>query len=290
MTMALPALPSLEVLADLCKEAAQMERVSPAAVEKDFYLTRLIWTLAEHFGDQLLLKGGTLLCKVDVGFHRMSEDVDMIIPLAGSTHKRDNAKRMDQVRDALRKIAPAVGVKLQHPEGERHERHTHVVWHLDYESAFGPQGIIVEVSMRPRLRPARKSSLRQLLADALIGDYAPAYCWALDAMEARAEKVRAAFTRTAGRDFYDLGLLAAEGVDLQSPEFIELVDQKLAELASPPISAFPTPFNLAGERRKQVDASLAADLPAVLRYGEPSLNLDELLRKFEQLWRFLRQK
>jgi hypothetical protein len=34
--MALPALPSLEVLTDLYKEAAQKERVSPVAVEKDF--------------------------------------------------------------------------------------------------------------------------------------------------------------------------------------------------------------------------------------------------------------
>jgi predicted nucleotidyltransferase component of viral defense system len=99
--MALPTLPSLEVLTDLCNEAVQKERVSPAAVEKDFHLTRLVWALAEHFGDQLLLKGGTLLSKVDFGFYRLSENVDMIIPLAGSAHERDNAKRMDQIRDAL---------------------------------------------------------------------------------------------------------------------------------------------------------------------------------------------
>jgi hypothetical protein len=45
--------------------------------------------------------------------------------------------------------------------------------------------------------------LAQLLAeDPLIGSYAPAFCYALDAGEARAEKVRAAFTRDAIRDLW----------------------------------------------------------------------------------------
>lgn len=47
------------------------------------FLTRLIWALAQAFGNKLLLKGGTLLSKVDLGFHRMSEDVDMVMPLVG---------------------------------------------------------------------------------------------------------------------------------------------------------------------------------------------------------------
>ena len=75
-------------------------------------------------------------------------------------------------------------------------------------------------------------------------------------------------------------------VDLGFYRMSEDVDM----IGSHPVSAFATPFNLEGERRKQVEASLAADLPAVLRYGEPSLDLDELLRKFEQFWRVLRQK
>jgi hypothetical protein len=39
-------------------------------MEKDFYLTRLIWAFAQELGDQMLLKGGTLLSKVDLGFFR----------------------------------------------------------------------------------------------------------------------------------------------------------------------------------------------------------------------------
>jgi predicted nucleotidyltransferase component of viral defense system len=282
--MLLPALPEQDLLADLCKEAATRERVSPAAVEKDFYLTRLIWALAQRFEDRLLLKGGTLLSKVDLGFHRMSEDVDMVIPLEGRSYKPQNAKRMDRVRDVLREIAPEVGMTLQHPDGQRFDRHTHAVWNLEYPSTFGRQGVIVEVTMRPLLKPSRRSPLGQLLDDPLAGDYADAFCWALDAMEARAEKVRAAFTRSAGRDFYDLGLLVRKGVDLNSAQFLALVDEKLSELKTPPLSSFATPFDLQGERRRAVEASLAADLPAVIRFDEPSLDLDVLIDQFEQLW------
>lgn len=68
--MTLPAMPAPDLLADLSRETAAAERVDPEAVEKDFYLTRLLGALAEELGESLLLKGGTLLSKVDLGFLR----------------------------------------------------------------------------------------------------------------------------------------------------------------------------------------------------------------------------
>jgi hypothetical protein len=73
LTVALPRLPDRALLADLCREAAARERVQPQLVEKDFYLTRLLWALGQSLGDGLLLKGGTLLSKVDLGFFRLSD-------------------------------------------------------------------------------------------------------------------------------------------------------------------------------------------------------------------------
>jgi len=46
-------------------------------------------------------------------------------------------------------------------------------------------------------------------------------CFALDAREAHAEKVRAAFTREAIRDFYDVDRLLDAGADLSSAQFVE---------------------------------------------------------------------
>jgi predicted nucleotidyltransferase component of viral defense system len=82
--MKLPPLPSCEILTDLAKEVGTRERVSRSAVEKDFYLKRMIWALAERFGEKRLLRGGTLLSKVDLGYYRMSEDVDLVMPIEGS--------------------------------------------------------------------------------------------------------------------------------------------------------------------------------------------------------------
>ena len=84
----LPPLPDRTLLADLCRETAARERLQPQVIEKDFYLTRLLWVLGEALGDQALLKGGTLFSKVDVGFKRMSEDADLVVPKDPSSERR----------------------------------------------------------------------------------------------------------------------------------------------------------------------------------------------------------
>ncbi len=285
MSVRLPPLPDRSLLADLCREAAAVERVQPQLIEKDFYLTRLLWALGQHFGAALLLKGGTLLGKVDLGFLRMSEDADLVLPGTPSRRSSQNVGRMRRVTDAIAEIAGTVGVTARFPAGQLHHQASHGVWELDYPSEFGPQRIMLEVTVRPVLRPAREVRLRQLLADPLAGDARDATCFALDAREAHAEKVRAAFTRDAVRDFYDLDRLLDAGADLSSPEFIALADAKLAELNAVPMARQGRSFALDANRRRTVEAGLASDLPAVLRADAPAFNLDAMLARFDQLWR-----
>ncbi|BDG08567.1 nucleotidyl transferase AbiEii/AbiGii toxin family protein [Anaeromyxobacter paludicola] len=190
MSVSPPPLPERPLLADLCREAAARERVEPQLIEKDFYLTRLLWALGQRFGDALLLKGGTLLSKADLGFFRMSEDADLVLPGTPSRRGLQNVNRMRHVRDAIKDVAGEVGVSARFPAGELHNKAAHGVWQLDYASEFGPQGIMLEVSIRPVLRPVREGRLRQLLADPLASDMTDARCFALDALEAHAEKVR----------------------------------------------------------------------------------------------------
>ena len=285
MTVDLPRLPDRALLADLCRETAARERVQPQLVEKDFYLTRLLWALGQSFGDALLLKGGTLLSKVDLGFFRMSEDADLVLPGPASRQRLPNVRRMHRLRDVLSEVGPLVGVSARFPAGELFDKAAHCVWQLDYASEFGPQGLRVEASIRPVLRPSRQVSLRQLLVDPLAGDVSLAKCFALDTAEARAEKVRAAFTREAVRDYYDLDRLHEQGADLSSPSFIELVNAKLAELGAPPMAEQAKSFGLTAKRRRQVEAGLTRDLPAVLRADAPEFDLDAMLARFNRLWR-----
>ena len=80
MPWSLPPLPDLALLADLCREAAARTGIQPQLIEKDFHLTRLLGMLGQLLGPGALLKGGTLLSKVDLGFFRMSEDADLVVP------------------------------------------------------------------------------------------------------------------------------------------------------------------------------------------------------------------
>jgi hypothetical protein len=284
VSAALPPLPDRALLADLCRETAARERVQPQLVEKDFYLTRILWALGQTVGDGLLLKGGTLLSKVDLGFFRMSEDADLVLPGPSSRQRLPNVRRMHRLRDVLKGVGPAIGITTRFPTGEFSDKATHCVWQLDYLSEFGVQGIRLEVSIRPVLRAPREVRLSQLLADPLAGDASAAKCFALDSAEARAEKVRAAFTRGAVRDFYDLDRLHESGADLSSSSFIALVDAKLAELGAPPIAKQEKFFGLSGERRRQFEAGLKGDLPAVLRADAPKFDLDRMLAQFDRLW------
>jgi predicted nucleotidyltransferase component of viral defense system len=280
----LPPLPERGLLADLCREAAAREGIEPQLIEKDLYLTRLLWALGQELGEDLLLKGGTLLSKVDLGFFRMSEDADLVVPLAPSRQRALNVSRIHRVRGALKELAGAIGVWPRHPGGILSEKGAHATWALDYPSEFGEQGFQLDVSIRPRIRPARQVQLQQLLQDPLLGDYLPAKCWALAADEARAEKVRAAFTREAIRDYYDLDRIRDAGLDLTSRPFIKLVDVKLAELKQRPLSEQAPSFGLTKDRRRSLDASLLRGLPAVLRRNAPPFDLDKMLGAFDSLW------
>jgi predicted nucleotidyltransferase component of viral defense system len=277
----LPSTLAADMLADACREIAVDARVQPLVVEKDYYLTRLIWGLAQRTGAGALLKGGTLLSKVDLGFHRMSEDVDLVVPGTATNAKRANALQMNAIRAALQHVAPLAGLRLKFPHGERSDRDAHVRWELPYESVFGDQFILVEATIRPVLLPIRRAPLRQLLP---MAEIAGAYCWALDELEARAEKVRAAFTRREPRDYYDLQLLASAGKDLSSAEFLSVVDRKLAELGALPLAKQPAAFGLSNAERAKFDRSARAELATVVRVGESPFDLGAMIAHFNALW------
>ncbi len=281
----LPPLIGRAHLADLAREMAAAERLQPVMVEKDYYLTRLIWALAQVLGERALLKGGTLLSKVDLGFLRMSEDVDLVLPGSAASRKRTNALRMNELRGALVVVAESVGVTLPFPHGERSERDAHAQWTLRYESDFGPQEILVEATLRPRLQAPRRRTLLKQLLGAELGHLREAHCWALDEDEARAEKVRAAFTRRAIRDYYDLDSLAEAGKDFSSAPFVRMVDAKLAELDAPPLLQQPPAFGMTDAERNRLIRAAGDELRSVLRVNAPPFDLVAMLSRFDRLWR-----
>jgi predicted nucleotidyltransferase component of viral defense system len=279
----LPKLPDRAVVADLCRETAARENIQPELVEKDLYLTRVLWALGERLGDELLLKGGALLSKVDLGFLRMSDDADLVVPGTVDRTRSANVRRVNRVRDALLSSASEIGVRIAAPGGDLSQRAAHAVWRLDYDSDFRESSLVLELSIRPVLRSPRQVSLRQLVDDPLAGNYDDAACWALAADEARAEKVRSAFTRDAIRDYYDLDRLLSAGADFTSETFVRLVDAKLAELNQPPLADQPPAFGLTRERRRNLEGA-RRELEGALRLGAPAFDLKDMLKKFDAMW------
>ncbi|HZQ99146.1 MAG TPA: nucleotidyl transferase AbiEii/AbiGii toxin family protein [Chloroflexota bacterium] len=281
----IPPLPDLERLADAVRLVAGREGFDPAPVEKDFYLTRVIWGLAEALGEALVLKGGTCLSKVDYGFRRMSEDADFVLPWSGGTrHRAMNAAQTNRVARTLVDLAPALGLTLESFDGEEHDRRSHVLWTLHYPARFGPGAIVVEAAMRPVLRPARYVQLRQLL-DGRVGRlHDGAYGWAMDPDEVRAEKIRAAFTRRVIRDFYDLSLFVEHDADLVSPDFVALVDAKLAEADALPLHRQRLAFGLTQRERDELRAAIPGQLVPVLRRTEPAFDLDAVIDHYDRIW------
>ena len=106
----------------------------------------------------------------------------------------------------------------------------------------------------------------------------------MSAAEARAEKVRAAFQREAGRDFYDLQRLMEARADLSSPAFVGLVDKKLAEVGFAPLAKQGARLALDGKRLRDLEISIRMDLPPVLREDARPFDLEAMLHRFEGLW------
>ena len=65
-----------EKLEKLIPVIADRHKFRPAVVEKDYYLTVILNNIEPLLTDKIVFKGGTLLNKVHLNYHRLSEDLD----------------------------------------------------------------------------------------------------------------------------------------------------------------------------------------------------------------------
>ena len=56
---------------DIILAVARKHKFRPGLVEKDYYLTVILNTIDPCFNDQLVFKGGTLLNKIHLNYHRL---------------------------------------------------------------------------------------------------------------------------------------------------------------------------------------------------------------------------
>jgi len=98
---------------ELFQEASAQLGVTPAIIEKDFWVT---WTLAALFSDdtlagQLMFKGGTSLSKVYGVIERFSEDIDLILNWESLSQEAPAEQQVSKSQDS--KVGKALNVDAQ---------------------------------------------------------------------------------------------------------------------------------------------------------------------------------
>ncbi len=108
----------------------------PAWIEKDYFVTDALRSLARHAPDRIVFKGGTSLSKGWNLIERFSEDVDIFLAI-GSEGTRPPAKLVDKELKALRDAVNA-GKLLRFSKAESRTfgaSARHAIFHFD--SKFG---------------------------------------------------------------------------------------------------------------------------------------------------------
>jgi len=272
----------------LIQESAGRTGFGQSLLEKDCYISRLLEAVDEAFGDRLILKGGTLLAKVYLGYRRLSEDVDYVFNFGGNSPSRKERSRLiEPVRQQVRGVCEAAGLKLESPRGRGFNESTQYVFETAYPSTVSgrEEAIKIEVSIRHGLSaaPVRKTA-SHMFQDAVTGeDVLPrAKVWCLSYKEAVAEKVRAAVTREAPviRDFYDLGAVLAAGFRFDDASFRRLLREKLGQ--QPRRRHLGADLRFSKEEIAILERQVEADLMPLLRSGE-RFDLAGTLRRLEPI-------
>lgn len=270
--MTVPEVPPIRLHQDpaLFREAvtytAAETGFAPRLIEKDYFCTVLLQHLAGA-GCGLVFKGGTCLAKVHVGFYRLSEDLDFIIPTPVDVSRAERSRRAVESKAAVAKIGerlPGLRVITALTGANDSTQYNGVI---AYRSLLDgrEETIKMEVGLRePLLTPAVPGEVRTLLRDPISGSpLAPALTVpCLSRVEAMAEKLRAALSRrgAAIRDYYDIDHAVRRlSLDVLEPELVGLVREKLAVTGNDPVDV--SPARLAA-LRPQVESELKAVLRA----------------------------
>lgn len=234
-------------------------------IEKDYYCS-LVLQYFFHDDTSLVFKGGTCLGKVYADFYRLSEDLDLIIPVTADTSRSKRHIEMEKVKrifDGLPTVVPGVAIA----EAFRgHNESRQYIAYLEYRSAVieKQERIKLEVGIRePLLRPSVPNAASTIAVNPFSGrSLLPSFTVRAMAMrEAYAEKVRAALTRKepAIRDFFDLIYAVRRmHLDFHDSDFINMVRTKLAVPGNSPV-------DVSAERKRELDRQLESQLKPVLR-------------------------
>ncbi len=116
------------------RAASRHFNVSPAIIEKDYYVTLVLYELAQQVPD-LLFKGGTSLSKCHKIIDRFSEDIDITLD---SEHQSQSKRR--NLKYTIVQICNNLGLNLLN-ESETRSRRDYNCYKIDYAARHSLSGL-----------------------------------------------------------------------------------------------------------------------------------------------------
>ena len=254
-------------------------------IEKDYYLTLILNSVESHLSDKIVFKGGTLLNKIHLNYHRLSEDIDFTyFNLEGLQTRSRRSRAITPIREKMPELLKLLELKSERPEGEGFNNSTQYVFNISYPSFISgkDENIKLEISLRqtPIDKPVH-NVITHFYKDPFTGeDLIPKNkILSLTLNEAVAEKLRAAITRkeVAIRDYYDLWFIAESKFDFKDKHFLSIFKKKLESEKYK--GDYLHNFGLDQKAIESLHKQIETELIPVIRVGE-SFDLDKVLTRF----------
>ena len=275
-----------EQLKDIIPAIAGKMKFRPVIVEKDYYLTVILNNIEALLTDKIVFKGGTLLNKAHLNYHRLSEDLDFTYN-AQFTARSQRSKAITPIREKMPSFLKDLHLTSDKPEGEGFNNSTQYVFKVKYPSVLMVKDDVIKIEISLRQPPIDKpvhTEIKHFYQDPFTGEdlFPSGKTWSLSWYEAVAEKLKAAISRkdVAIRDYYDLWHIAEIGFDFYDEKFINLFKRKVTDegYTGDCKKDFGLSANKLSFLRKQVDDLL---MP-VIRSGE-EFDLDKVLERFNKI-------
>lgn len=276
-------------LKDIINYVADKQGFRPAIIEKDYYLTRILNAVNQHLSSDIIFKGGTLLNKAYLNYHRLSEDLDFSYSSDVDVSTRTKRSRaIEPIRKKMGSFLSYLELTSNNVEGQGFNNSTQYLFNLQYQSVIINRKEIIkfEISLRqPSFLPPEVVKIKHFYQDPFSGEnlFPQGNILALSLIECAAEKLKAAISRLtpAIRDYYDLGHFIKTGFGFSRPDFLKLVNKKL-ELDNYKRD-YSNNLGLPEKAIKELKRISQTDLFPMLRIDD-EFNLDEVLDYFNNLF------
>jgi len=260
-----------------------------SVIEKDYHLTRILNRVNEYLSDDIVFKGGTLLNKVYLDYHRLSEDLDFAY--RGEFDLSTRGKRSKVIRPIREKIPTFLDeleLTSDNPQGNGFNNSTQYLFNFQYESILSGknENIKLEISLRqPPFLELERVKINHFFQDPFTGEdlIERGKILALSLEESVAEKLKAAISRItpAIRDYYDLYHFIRINYDFGQPDFLSLVDKKLQFDGYK--NNYSYNLGLSEEAIKELKRSIETNLVPMIPRDE-KFDLDKVLLYFNDLF------